>query len=465
MRYLIVLVLLFSSCKQSNERMNFLLFKLILLFSISMHSQTQWSLEDCINHAKANNIDILKLQLQNESFNEDITAAKGNYYPDLNFSGSQGFSLGNSFNVSTGVGQLESSFNSFSLSSSLNVFNGFTNKYNLQRAKLSSEKGLADLDQIYLDLALNIANKYLSVLFNKEILTVAQEQVKISEQEVKRLKRLYDAVLTSKSEFLQMESTFASDMKELLVAQNNLSTSKIELKELLDINDIEDFDIEDIDLSYFESAVFSSNSESIFNEALQTNPLLKSTELNSEINKKNIQIAKANFYPNLNLNYSYGSNYYHILGEDDLVFNQNTQRFEDNSFFIQLNNNRTHYLGLSLTVPIFNKFATKANFNKAKIDLEINKVELANQKKQLKNKIKIAYNNVSTAKASLDAANSASYSQKEAFTINQSKYLEGLMTSFDFLESKSYYIKTESDFVQAKYDYLFKIKVLEYYQN
>lgn len=436
-----------------------------MLFTINIFSQTKWSLEDCINHAKANNIDVLKQQLQNTSLNEDITAAKGNYYPDANFNGSQGYSLGNSFNVSTGVGQLESSFNNFSLNSSIAIFNGFSNKYNLQKARLSSEKGMADLDQIYLDLTLNIANKYLTILFNKEIVIVAQKQVQISTQEVKRLKALYEAVLTSKSEYLQMQSTLASDTKELLVAENNLNNSKIELRELLDIKTLENFDVKDIDLSDFESIVFSSSSETIYNNALSTNPLLRSTELNGQINEKDIKIAKADFYPKLNLNYSYGSNYYHILGQDDLVFNQATQQFEDNGFFVQLNNNRTHFIGLNLAVPIFNKFINRTAYNKAKIDLEINKIELSNQKSQLKNKIQIAYNDVLTAKATLDATTSASISQKEAFSINQNKYSEGLMTSFDFLESKSLYIKTESDLVQAKYDYLFKIKVLNYYTN
>ena len=445
--------------------MKYLYFIFAMLFTINIFSQTKWSLEDCINHAKANNIDVLKQQLQNTSLNEDITAAKGNYYPDANFNGSQGYSLGNSFNVSTGVGQLESSFNNFSLNSSIAIFNGFSNKYNLQKARLSSEKGMADLDQIYLDLTLNIANKYLTILFNKEIVIVAQKQVQISTQEVKRLKALYEAVLTSKSEYLQMQSTLASDTKELLVAENNLNNSKIELRELLDIKTLENFDVKDIDLSDFESIVFSSSSETIYNNALSTNPLLRSTELNGQINEKDIKIAKADFYPKLNLNYSYGSNYYHILGQDDLVFNQATQQFEDNGFFVQLNNNRTHFIGLNLAVPIFNKFINRTAYNKAKIDLEINKIELSNQKSQLKNKIQIAYNDVLTAKATLDATTSASISQKEAFSINQNKYSEGLMTSFDFLESKSLYIKTESDLVQAKYDYLFKIKVLNYYTN
>lgn len=437
----------------------------LVLISLKLFSQTKWSLEDCIKHAKENNIDVLKQKLQNESFYEDITTAKGNYYPDASFNASQGFSLGNSFNVSTGVGQLESSFNSFSLSSSLNVFNGFTNKYSLQKARLTSEKGLADLDQIYLDISLNIANKYLTVLFNKEILVVAEEQVQISSQEVNRLNELFSSALASKSELLQMKSTLALDKKELIIAQNNLYKSKIELQELLDIKAIGDFEIEDINLSDFDSTAYSEEIESIFNKALQVNPLIKSSELNNDINEKEIRISKANFYPKLNFNYSYGSNYYHILGQEDVVFNQDTQQFEDNGFFVQLNNNRTHYLGLSLVVPIFNRLATKTNYNKSKIQLEISNKELENQKNQLKNKVEIAYNDVITAKASLESARLASLSQKEAFKINQNKYKEALMTSFDFLESKSNYIKTESELVKAKYDYLFKIKLLNYYIN
>ena len=163
---------------------------LILCISLSSYSQNKWSLEECINHAKNNNIDILKQLNQNKSFNEDIKIAKGNYYPDLSFNGSQGFSLGNSFNVSTGVGQRESRFNSFSLSSSLNLFSGFLNKYTLKKAKLTEQKGNLDVTVLALDLSINITNRYLTVLFNKEILDVAKQQFVISKKETNRLESL-----------------------------------------------------------------------------------------------------------------------------------------------------------------------------------------------------------------------------------------------------------------------------------
>lgn len=439
-------------------------FLFFLLFScLHSYSQKKWTLEDCINHAKTNNIDIAKQKNQNQSFAEDVKIAKGNYYPDLNFSASQGYSLGNSFNVSTGVGQRESRFNNFSLSSSLNLFSGFLNKYTLNKAKLTEQKGKLDIDVLALDLSINITNNYLTILFNKQILEVAKEQVKISELEEKRLGGLYSQALTGKNEYLQLQSTFASDKKEVLIAENNLKTSLIKLKELLDINLIQDFDIEDINLSDFESSAFNTEIELIIKEALKVNPQLKSAEINQKISEQDIKIAKSDFYPKLNFSYNYGSNYFGILGEDDVVFDPIEMQFIDNGFFVQLDNNRTHFLSFSLSVPIFSRFRTKSNYNKFKFEAETRKIELENQKNELKNKVEIAYNDLLTAKATLDASEIAASTQKEAFDIISEKYKKALVSNFEFLESKSNYIKTESELVKSKYDYLFKIKVLDYY--
>jgi len=445
--------------------MKTIIFNIILLFSFTISAQKKWSLDDCIEYAKTHNIDILKQKSLNQSLSTDITIAKGNYYPDATFNASQGFSLGNSFNVSTGVGQLESRFNSFSLSSSVNIFNGMSNKYKLQQAKLIAEKGNIDINRIGLDLSLEIARKYFQVLFNKEILTVAKEQEEISQQEVNRLQKLYDVALKPKSELLEMESTLALDKKERITALNNVTISLIELQGLLGIEEIENFDIQAISTDSIESSNSIISFDGLLDQALKNNPLLKSTELDLEINEKDVQIAEAQFLPRLNFNYSYSSSYYHIQGRDDKVFNQETGQFVDNGFLTQLDNNRTHYLGFSLTVPIFNKFQTKSNLDKAKIKTEVNKLEWQNQKKELKNKIDIAINDVETAKASLLASLSASISQKEAFTIAQKKYMEGYITSYEFLESKSKHIKTQADLINAKYDFFFKVKVLEYYKN
>lgn len=435
-----------------------------ILFFIPLvtFAQQKWTLEDCITHASNNNIEVLKQQVNNKNIEENILVAKGDFYPNLSFTGSQGFSLGNSFDVSTGVGQRESSFNRFSLSSSVVLFNGFGNKYKLNAEKIIAKKARSDLDNIKLDLSTSITNKYLQVLFNKEILTIATEQEKISEKHVTRLNKLFVAFLKPKNDLLQMQATHALDQKEVIIAKNNLTNSLIDLKELIDINDMENFDIVPVNIDRVKDKLLTSPSN-IYINALNKNPRIKSKEFSLDITKENIKIAKSNYYPTLQFNYSFGSNYYHIIGEKDLVYNQTTSQFENNGFMNQLNNNKTHYLGLSLTVPIFNKFLTKTSIEKAKNEFDLATIELKNNRHQLKNKIIKAYNDVLSSKATLEATKIALVAQKESFDIMQNKYKKGLITSYEFLESKSKYIHTQSELLRAKYEYIFKMKVLDFY--
>ena len=439
------------------------LFKYIIiscfcLISINTFSQKKWTLEKCIEYAKEHNVDIIKQKIRANIINSDIKIAKGNYFPDASLNASQNFSLGNSFNVSTGVGQRESSSNSFSLSSSLNVFNGFSNKYKLQKSYLSKEKLEADINQIQFDLTLNIINKYLQVLFNKEILKIAKEQVAISQKNFNRLERLYKNALTGKRELLEIESTLASDKKEKAVAENNLANSLITLQELLDVKQIENFDIEEIPIENL-----NLRSNQISENIIENNPQIIASKIDLELKNKDIQLSKVNFYPRVNLNYSYSSNYFHILGQDDVVFNQQTNQNVPNGFFTQLDNNRTHYIGISATIPIFNRFLTKENYKKSKEELKISEAELSDNKQKLRNKITIATNDVIASKVSLDASKIAFKTQKQAFEIIQTQYSKGNIGNYEFLESKSKLVRNTSEYIKAKYDTYFKTKILKFY--
>ncbi|WGH74113.1 TolC family protein [Tenacibaculum tangerinum] len=442
------------------SQLKYFILIIFYLSTISMFCQKKWTLESCIEHAKQHNIDVIKQKIQTEVLNSDIKIAKGNYLPDANFNASQNFSLGNSFNVSTGVGQRESSSNSFSLSSSLNIFNGFKNRHTLQKSKLSKEKSEADVDRIEFDLTLNITNKYLQILFNKELLKVAEEQVKISNQNYNRLKRLYDNALIGKRELLEIESTLASDTKEKEVMKNKVKNSLIELRELLDIKQIESFDIEEITIDNLLSVP-----NKITKNIIENNPQIIFSKLAIELQSKEIQLSKVNFYPRVNLNYSYGSNYFHILGQEDVVFNQETGQNEANGFWVQLNNNRTHFIGISASIPIFNRFLTKENYKKTQEELKTLEAELENNRQILRNKIEIATNDMETAKVSLDASKIATDTQNKAFEILQKQYKNGNVGIYEFLEGKSKYIRNASEYIKSKYEYYFKSKVLGYYFN
>ncbi|CAA0188003.1 TolC family protein [Tenacibaculum maritimum] len=439
-----------------NKRFRYFFLTIFYFSVMSLFSQKKWSLEDCIEYAKQQNIEVVKQKIRVEILNSDIKIAKGNYLPNANFNASQNFSFGNSFNVSTGVGQLESSSNSFSLTSSLNIFNGFKNKYILQKSNLSKEKYEADIEKIRFDLALNITNKYLQVLFNKEILKVAEEQIEISKKNHNRLKKLYNNALIGKRELLEIESTLASDIKERVIAEKNRKNSLIELQELLGAKQFEDFDIEEIDHT-------SLVKGKITEEVIENNPEISSSKLDVELKNKKIQLLKTNFYPKVHLNYSYSSNYFHILGKDDVVFNQQTNKNEANGFWKQLNNNRTHFISVIATIPIFNRFLIKEKYKKAREELKISEMELESDKQILRNKIRIGINEVYASKASLKSCKIAMNAQNQVFEIVQNQYKNGNVGSHEFLESKGKYIKSTSAYIKAKYEYYFKSKVLIYY--
>lgn len=428
-------------------------------------AQEPWTLEQCIAHAKENSIEIARQQQQNLKTEEDITIAKGNYFPTASMNLSQGYRLGNSFDVSTGVGALNSRFNGVSFGSNIDLFNGFKNKYLSEQAEINRLKGHTEIERIGLDLSLTISSKYLEVSMNKEIAILAEEQVSISDLEVIRLKKLFDVALSTKSEYLEMKATNELDKKEWIAAQNRVTTGLLELQDLLDVKRLVDFDIAAIEISTADDMILMTSVDSIQAKALLVNPLLKSTSFDAENAAKAIKVAKANFFPSISLGYNVGSNYYHVQGSVDERFNPALNEYVPNGFFTQLENNLTHGISISASIPIFNRFNTKSSVDKAKIDFSLAELELENQKKELKNKIEIAYNDVFTKKTAIGAAKAAAIAQEEAFTINQRKYKNGMISNFEFLESKKKYIQTQSELIRAKFEYLFQLKVLEYYQN
>ena len=438
---------------------------LLVCINIFAYGQKKWSLKDCIQYAQKSNIDLLKIRADNNKFAEDIDIAKGNSLPDLSFNALQGFNLGSNFNVSTGVGQLGSRYNSFSLQSSWLVYSGHSTRYKLQEAQLSYKKAQADASSLALNISLEVINQYLNVLFNKEILAIAQQQEKISTQEEKRLNRLLEQALIPRSDLLELQATVANDRKEVEIARNNLKTSLIQLAELIDVNHIADFNIQSLNIKNSEAFVLIDRPEAIYQSALDRNPYVRSAELDMALGELSILREKAQYYPSLYLTYSFSTSYYHVNGTDDVVFNQETGDFEKNGFLTQLNNNKIHFIGLSLGVPIFNRFQTKANVKKAAIGLEVNQLELRNQKNQLLNKIRIAYNDAVSAKAVFRAAEERLSYQRAAFQGVQRKFQDGLISSYEFLESKSNYIKAQSDLLVAKYECFFKLKILEYYKD
>lgn len=435
------------------------------LMYFSGYAQNTMSLEECINLAKEKNIEIVNQNYSNLKLENDRMISEGNLLPDLNFNADQQFNLGNSFNVSTGVGQRESRSNTFYLSSSIVLFDGLSNINKIKLSKMNIENGQLQLNNIRKNLEISITNDYLQALFHKEAIKIAKNRLENSVKQLNRIKGLYENESVTKNELLENESLVEADKNNVIEAENNLKNTLIRIKEIISIDDIKDFDIVDIDVGSFkENMLFEK--EDIFNpESIDKHPSILVLKSDVEISGQQVKINKSTFYPKVSFNYSYGTGYFHILGQDDKVFNSQTNEYEDNGFMKQLDNNRVHYLGFSLTVPIFNRFVTKGKHKKSKLDYEISEINLINGKKEILNKAKQAYNDVVTAKSSLKSSEKILLFQDESFRVSTEKYELGVSSVYNFIESRDRLFKAQSDAVRAKYDYLLKAKILEYYYN
>ncbi len=430
---------------------------------VSLNAQHQWTLEDCIQRAREYNAEVLIQKMRNHILEKETNISKNERLPGVNLTMAQNFSLGNSFNVSTSVGQLSNSSTFFSLNADMPIFDGYRYKYQLQKSTLGAQKGKAELARLRFDLSVRIIDKYLQVLFFKETLRAAEEQLSISRLNLERLEKLNERAFADKRGLLEVRSIFATDQREVIAAQNSINNGLIELSTLLQIEDTTAFDIREMPLAQTEAALAFSGAD--VDIPVQNHPLLKPAQLSIDIRRSEIGLTRSAFYPKLNFSYSLSSNYFHIFGRKDQVFNSDTNQMEDNGFLQQFNNNRTHFLGFTAVVPVFNKLISKQHHDIAREELTIAELEMDNHRLQLDQKVRTLKNDVKTAYADLKVALLALNTQQEAFDILQQQYHQARISHSEFLEAKSRLIRRQSEFIRAKYNCLFKTRLLELYRN
>ncbi|HHC80411.1 MAG TPA: TolC family protein, partial [Flavobacteriia bacterium] len=324
-----------------------------------------------------------------------------------------------------------------------------------------------DLEKMKNDISLNIVNSYLNVLFNKENLKIAKAQVIISKEQLERTKELVDAGVQPKGNLLDVEATKVNDENAVVTAENNLALSLLELSQLLQIPN-QGFDIEEIPVNIDSVTLLYNNTEEIFSKAVESQPEIKSAELALQNSETGIKIAKADYLPTLSLNAGLNTVYSHRQGkEDDFFIPGNTTTdppiLVKNGFFDQLDNNLGEFYGFSLSIPVFNRGQVKANVNRAKINQEISKVNLDDTKRALREAIERAYINARATLKEYEAAEKSVKAQEQSFKFARERYNLGATNSFDFEQVRNRLVNAQSSLVRAKYNYVFRTKLLEFY--
>ena len=440
---------------------------LAFTFFISLNAQDKkWTLQECVAYALDNNISIKQQELSKDLIEEDITTAKGNFYPSLNASTSENFNFGSYIGQSGNRISRDSRSFSFGLNTGVTLYNGNRNKYILMQTRKNLEAAGFDLEESKNDIMLFVVNSYLNVLLNRESLKIAQDQIVISNSQVTKAKDLVDAGEQPKTILLEAEATLATNEQQLTTAQNALDLSLLSLAQLLQLSH-KGFDVEGVVLNINSASLIYNDTDEIYNKAVSSLPEIKSAEVVVENSKLGVRTAKSEYYPSLSFGGGLGSSYQHNQGQEDLrpIIDPVTNDivFVPNGFGQQIEDNLGYNFGFSLNVPIFNRFQTKSSVNKAKINQKRAELQLLDKQIKLRETIEKAY---ADARASLNqfvSAEKSLYAQEESFKNAQESYNAGVMTSFDFDQVRNRLVNAQSTMINAKYNFVFRTKLLEYY--
>jgi len=471
--------------------MNYSLLKIalliILIFGFSSNAQVKkWTLQECVEYALKNNISIKQSELDTKLVDIDKKLAVGNFLPNVNAGGSHSWNIGLNQNITTGLLENQTiQFTSASLNSSINIYNGLQNQNRLRRAKLAQTASLYQLSKMQDDISLNIANSYLEILFNKENLKVQQNQLANDEKQLIRSQEMVDVGIIPRGDLLDMKATVASDKQRVIVAENTLFLSRLSLAQLLTLEDFENFDTVDTDVDFKISPVLAQTPEAIVQKANETRVEIKIAQANLDLASRDIKIAKGVLQPSISGFYSFSTrasyservtgftpntaNPFSVIaqveGTGQNVLQQNFLPIFSKAapLLDQFSDNKGHNFGLQLTIPVFNGFSARGNVERSKISFERNNNALKQAKLDLETNV---YRSITDAKASLNTYESSLITmeaRKEAFNYAKEKYAVGMMNAFDYNQSQTLFINAQSDVVRAKYDALFKMKIVEFY--
>ena len=426
-----------------------------LMLGIASGAQAQervWTLPQCIDHALENNLSVKQSGLNVEQKEIDLNSAENDRLPSVSGSAGQNFSFGRGLTADNTYANTNTTNTSFSVGAQVPVFNGFQIKHNIELSKLNLAAATADLEKAKDDIRVAVAQAYVQILYDMEILDVAKSQVEIDSLQVVRLTEMAANGKASRAEVSAQEASLAQSRVSATQAGNNLSLAVLDLTQLLELPSPEGFHIARPSVEGLETAMLM-DPEAIYADAVQVKPAVKAEEIRLDQTLKNIDLAKSSFLPSLSLSGGLGTNYYTSSG------------YPSSGFADQIKNNFSQYIGLNLSIPIFSHFSNRNQVRNARLSYSNQEIMLDNTRKTLYKEIQQAYYNAVGSQAKYRSSQVAASSAEDAFELAQAKYENGKSGITEFNEAKARYMSAESDLVQARYEYLYQSKILDFYRG
>lgn len=430
---------------------------LIILACASAQAQERWSLRRCIDHAIEHNISIRQTANAAEQSAVEVNTAKWARLPNLNAGAGQSWNWGrtqtaikneDTGDYSTVYVNTSSHGTNLSLNTSIPLFTGLEIPHRYALAKLNLKAAIADLEKAKEDISINIASAYLQVLFNEELHQVALGQARLSREQQARISRLAELGKASPAEVAEAKARVAQDEMNVVQTDNSYKLALLDLSQLIELETPEGFCLEspatDLELLPL------TPPDEIFQTAMGNKASIRAAQFRLEGSKHNVRIAQSDFYPQLSLNGSLGTNYYSTINR---------------TFRQQIDDNFNKYVGLSLNVPIFNRLSTRNRVRTARLQRENYALQLDNAKKTLYKEIQQAWYNAAAAESKYTSSHTATVASEASFMLMSEKYENGKANAVEYNEAKQNLLKAQSDELQAKYDYLFRTKILDFYKG
>lgn len=461
----------------------------VFAFIVSLTASAQqkkWTLQECVQYALQNNISIKQTELDNQLSVIDKKDAFGNFLPSINGSASHSWNIGLNQNITTGLLENQTvQFTQVGLNAGIDIYKGLQNVNRLKRARLSMIASQYQLLKMKDDVSLNVANAFLQILFNKENLKVQKEQLQNNEKQMERTTELVNAGSVPRGDLLDMKATVASSQQAVIIAENTLLISKLSLAQLLQFEDFQNFDIAEDDYEVTESETMLQTPSEIFEKAKETRVELKLAKANLDVAEKDVTIARGAYQPTLQGFYSFSSRAAYsdrvvgvapnlanptspigfVEGTNQVVVQPNYSPLlgKPAPVFDQFSDNKGHSFGFQLSIPILNGFSAKNNVERSKVALDRSKIAYSQQELDLERNVYTAFTDAKGALKSYESALAAVEARTEAYNYAKEKFDVGLMNAFDLNQAQTLFVNAQSEVLRTKFDYIFRVKVLEFY--
>jgi outer membrane protein len=447
-------------------------------------AQASWDLQQCINYAIGHNINLKQAALNNEINKINVDQSKASALPTLNLGASHTYNFGKTIDRYTNTfANTQVLQQNFFVSSNVVLWSGLSQYNTIQANQYKYLSGIESVKQSQYDLSLNVASAYINVVFCDELLKISQNQLNITKEQLDKTQKLVVAGAVAKSLEYDIKAQLANEEVNVTTADNNYQIAVLNLMQLMNLDSIGNFSVMKPNVDVQGDQLLNSNIHAIYETALKNQPSIKSGEYSIMSAEKTLKASKGRISPTLSLNGSLGTgtsglakdivgvNYtgYQVSGitnKGDSVFTPVTEIVtRQTPFAEQFKNNVNKSIGLTLTIPLFNGLQTYSSIKTSKISTlnarftqDLAKQNLYKTIAQAYANAKASLNKYNATKASVDAA-------AESFMYAQQKFNAGAISAFDFNSAKNRLFIAESNLLQSKYDYVFKLKVLDYYQG